>query len=199
MRIVYIHGANATATSFNYIREHITLPGTPLSYNSANGFANNVNEMIPVIQRLRGPIFFVAHSLGGVYALHLAQAILDRVAGAVTLSTPYGGSREADMVRMFLPNSQLMRDIGPNSQPMSKLVDMIVPAYWTNVVTTQGNNSFISSANDGVVTVDSMRSLGDRMRLIELDLNHYEVVLAPKVVNIIKSQINKIKSKLEIL
>ena len=190
MKIVYIHGATATATSFNYIIEHINESGTPLSYSSSDGFANNLTEMSAAIQRLRGPVFFVAHSLGGVYALHLSQQIPDRVAGAVTLSTPYGGSREADMVRMFLPNSQLMRDISPGSDPMSAMSNMTVPANWTNVVTTQGSNPFIAAANDGVVTVDSMRALGDRMRLIELDLNHYEVVLSPQVIKIIRDRID---------
>ncbi len=190
MKIVYIHGATATATSFNYIIEHINESGMPLSYNSSDGFANNLTEMSAAIQRLRGPVFFVAHSLGGVYALHLSQQIPDRVAGAVTLSTPYGGSREADMVRMFLPNSQLMRDISPGSDPMSAMSNMTVPANWTNVVTTQGSNPFIAVGNDGVVTVDSMRALGDRMRLIELDLNHYEVVLSPQVIKIIRDRID---------
>jgi pimeloyl-ACP methyl ester carboxylesterase len=191
MKIVYIHGANATATSFNYIREHINESGTPLSYSSSNGFANNLTEMSVAIQRLRGPVFFVAHSLGGVYALHLAQQISDQVAGAVTLSTPYGGSREADMVRMFLPNSQLMRDIAPGSEPMSAMANMTVPANWTNVVTTQGSNPFIAAANDGVVTVDSMKAMGNRMRLVDLDLNHYEVVLSPRVIKIIRDRIER--------
>ena len=192
MRIVYIHGANATTASFNYIREKITVSDTPLSYDSARGFANNLADMLPTVQRLRGPIFFVAHSLGGVYALHLAQSVRDQVAGAVTLSTPYGGSREADMVKMFLPSSQLMRDIGPSSEPMTAVAGMTVPDNWTNIVTTQGNNPFIPAANDGVVTEDSMRALSDRMRLIELDLNHYEVVLSPRVVKIIQRHVDRV-------
>ena len=190
MKIVYIHGATATATSFNYIREHISKSGMPLNYSSSNGFANNLTEMAAAIQRLRGPVFFVAHSLGGVYALHLAQQISNQVAGAVTLSTPYGGSREADMVRMFLPNSQLMRDISPGSDPMLAMANMTVPTNWTNVVTTQGSNPFIAAANDGVVTVDSMKALGNRMRLVELDLNHYEVVLSPRVIKVIRDRID---------
>jgi pimeloyl-ACP methyl ester carboxylesterase len=162
----------------------------PLNYSSSNGFANNLTEMAAAIQRLRGPVFFVAHSLGGVYALHLAQQISNQVAGAVTLSTPYGGSREADMVRMFLPNSQLMRDISPGSDPMLAMANMTVPTNWTNVVTTQGSNPFIAAANDGVVTVDSMKALGNRMRLVELDLNHYEVVLSPRVIKVIRDRID---------
>lgn len=191
MKIVYIHGANATSTSFNYIREHIDCPGITLNYSSSNPFQENLDEMIHTVSRSKGPVFFVAHSLGGVYALHIAQTIIDRTAGAVTLSTPYGGCREAELVRLFVPWSQLMRDIGPSSRPMSLLPKLNVPANWTNIVTTQGNNPFLSTANDGIVTVESMRALSNQMNLVELDLNHYEVVLSPKVLNIIQSKIKK--------
>lgn len=191
MKLVYIHGASATSASFNYIREHITDPYIPINYSSHNGFENNLLDMIHAIEKIKGPVFFIAHSLGGVYALHLAQHILDRVAGAVTLSTPYGGSREAELAKLFLPWNQLMKDIGPTGPAMRLLPDLTVPKNWTNVVTTQGASPFIASKNDGVVTFDSMTALGSKMSLVELDLNHYEVVLSPKTVNIIKSKIKK--------
>jgi len=191
MRIVYIHGANATSTSFNYIRTHIPEQSIVLNYSSVNGFVNNVEEMLLAVKKIQGPVFFVAHSLGGVYALQLSQFIQNKVAGAVTLSTPYGGSREADMVRMFLPNSQLLKDISPSGSIMSAVPNMRVPANWSNIITTQGSSPFINSANDGVVTSDSMKHLKYRMELIELDLDHYEVLQSLKVINIIKSRIIK--------
>jgi hypothetical protein len=43
--------------------------------------------------------------------------------------------------------------------------------------------------NDGVVTIDSMRKHPD-MELIDVELNHYEVVLSDQVVDIIKQRIN---------
>lgn len=191
MRIVYIHGANATSTSFNYIRTHIPEQSIVLNYNSVNSFVDNLEEMLRVVKKIRGPVFFVAHSLGGVYALHLSQLMLDKVAGAVTLSTPYGGSHEADMIRMFLPNSQLLRDISPTSSVMSAVSSMTVPPNWSNIITTQGSSPFIKPANDGVVTSDSMKHLKDQMKLVEIDLDHYEVLQSPKVINIIKSQLIK--------
>lgn len=191
MRIVYIHGANATSVSFNYIRTCIDQPAVVLDYDSADGFVNNISCMQNRMQNIRGPVFFVAHSLGGIYALHLAQAIANRVAGAVTMSTPYGGSHEADWARLFLPASQLLRDIGPASPAVAALATMTVPANWTNIVTMQGTSPCISSANDGVVTVSSMQALGEKMQLINLDSNHYEVVQSPAVVKIIQAQIKK--------
>jgi hypothetical protein len=47
--------------------------------------------------------------------------------------------------------------------------------------------------NDGVVTIASQKHHDD-MELIEIDYNHYEVVLSEKVINIIKDRIKKIQN-----
>lgn len=190
MNVVYIHGASASGDSFNYIRHHLNHPAeTVIEYNSTNGFKHNLNRMRETISQSSGSIFFVAHSLGGIYALHLAQDFFNRTAGAVTLSTPYGGCREAVLAQFFLPFNQLMRDISPGSEPMASVPKMRVPRNWTNVVTTGGRNPFITAPNDGVVTVESMKHLPDQMELVLSESTHYEVVLSPKTVNIITNRI----------
>ena len=50
MNIVYIHGASATSESFNYIREHIGGKEILINYDSHNGFKNNLNDMLEVLQ-----------------------------------------------------------------------------------------------------------------------------------------------------
>jgi hypothetical protein len=59
---------------------------------------------------------------------------------------------------------------------------------WTNVVTTIGSAPWIIEPNDGVVTLDSQRAHKD-MELIDVDYNHYEVVLAPAIVEIIRARL----------
>jgi hypothetical protein len=190
MNIVYIHGASASGDSFNYIRHHLNHPiETVIEYNSYNGFKSNLNRMRETISKSTDSIFFVAHSLGGIYALHLAQHFFNRVAGAVTLSTPYGGCREAVLAQFFLPFNQLMRDISPGSEPMSSVHKMSVPKNWTNIVTMSGSSPFIPSPNDGVVTIDSMKHLSDQMELVLSESTHYEVVLSPETVNTIVNRI----------
>jgi len=192
MKIVYIHGASATSESFNYLREYLKYDDTVLDYNSADGFLNNLETMKNAIKDLDS-IFLVAHSLGGIYALHLAHFFPNKIIGAVTISTPYGGSKAADYAKFFLPFSRLMRDIGPHSEPMV-LANMIsVKHPWTNIVTTRGTSPFIVEPNDGVVTLDSMRKHSRDMVLVDLELNHYEVVMSPKTVNIITDKINSLK------
>jgi pimeloyl-ACP methyl ester carboxylesterase len=183
--LVYIHGASATSESFNYIRTKIG-KGIDINYDSRNGFENNLADMLSTLQNAKD-IFFIAHSLGGIYSLHIANAIPKQVLGAVTLSTPYGGAEVADVAKYFLPFSRLMRDIGPNSWVMKQADKIKIQHPWTNVVTVKGQSPFIAEPNDGVVTIDSQRHHAD-MELVDVNYNHYEVLQAEPVVKLIKTQ-----------
>lgn len=191
MNIVYIHGASATAESFNYIREHLDCRDEiVLEYDSSRGFDNNLIEMQSALAGV-DDMYFVCHSLGGIYALHLTEHFGDRIRGATTISTPYGGAESADYAKYFLPFSRLLRDIGPNSLPIRRSRDIILTIPWTNIVTVRGNSPWMLQNNDGVVTVKSQRSRTD-MELVELDINHYEVVLCQDTVDIIKRNIERV-------
>ena len=190
MTLVYIHGASATSDSFNFIRSKLG-KGIDINYDSRNGFENNLAEMIEQLADVQD-MALVAHSLGGIYALHIANALPEQVVGAVTLSTPYGGAEVAEYAKYFLPFSRLMRDIGPNSWAFKQADKIKIQHPWTNVVTIKGQSPFMLTHNDGVVTVDSQRHHED-MELIEVDYNHYEFVLAEPVFKIIKERIKKFK------
>lgn len=190
MTLVYIHGANATSESFNYIRSKLG-KGIDIDYDSRNGFENNLADM-QVALKGYGNLVFIAHSLGGIYSLHLASAAPDQVLGAVTLSTPYGGAAVADYAQYFLPFSRLMRDIGPSSWAMKQASKIKIQHPWTNIVTVKGQSPFMLEHNDGVVTVASQKHHVD-MELVEVDYNHYEVVLSDEVVGLIKERVKKFK------
>jgi pimeloyl-ACP methyl ester carboxylesterase len=190
MQLVYIHGANATSESFNYIREHVG-QGLAIDYDSRNGFKRNLEAMKDSLADTDS-IFFIGHSLGGIYALHLANYFPQKVLAAVTLSTPYGGAEVADYAKYFLPFSRLMRDIGPSSWAMRQAGRIKIQHPWCNIVTTRGQSPFMLAANDGVVTISSQRWHED-MELITVAYNHYEVVLADSVIDIIKERIDRCK------
>jgi len=191
--IVYIHGASATSESFTHIKEHIRKninePDIMLDYKSSDGFDHNLEVMI---DKLKGceKLFFISHSLGGIYALYLANVYLKKTKGGVSLSTPYGGSQQADFARYFLPFNQLMKDVGTMSHPIKEAKYLKAPPNWTQVVTTVGASPWIQEPNDGVVTIKSMRSRDD-VEMVDLDLNHYEVVISDKTVEIILDRIKK--------
>jgi pimeloyl-ACP methyl ester carboxylesterase len=190
MQIVYIHGANATSESFNYIRSKLG-KGIDINYDSRNGFKNNLDDMLDLLQNVSN-IAFVAHSLGGIYALHIANTLPTQVLGAVTLSTPYGGAEVAEYAQYFLPFSRLMRDIGPSSWAMKQAQQIKIQHPWTNIVTVKGQSPFILKPNDGVVSIDSQKHHED-MELVLIDYNHYEVVLSDEAIKIIKERLKKIK------
>jgi pimeloyl-ACP methyl ester carboxylesterase len=190
MTLVYIHGASATSESFNYIRSKLG-DGIDINYDSRNGFENNLAEIIEHLKPIKD-IAFVAHSLGGIYSLHVANAIPNQVRGAVTLSTPYGGAEVAEYAKYFLPFSRLMRDIGPNSWAFKQADKIKIQHPWTNIVTVKGQSPFMLAHNDGVVTVASQKHHVD-MELVEVDYNHYEVVLSDQVVDLIRERVNKFK------
>lgn len=191
--IVYIHGASATGESFThirqYVREHFEEPDITLEYKSENGFENNLKKMYGKLDDAER-LFFVSHSLGGIYALHLANYYKETTKGGVSLSTPYGGSAEADFAKYFLPFNRLMKDIGTMSFPMRQARDLPAPTNWTQIVTTAGQSPWICDDNDGVVTLKSMRYRTD-FEQIEVNLNHYEVVISDKIVQIILDKIKK--------
>jgi pimeloyl-ACP methyl ester carboxylesterase len=192
MNIVYIHGASATGDSFNYIRQHLNHPDEiVIEYDSQNGFDRNLADMKNIISNTNN-VVFVCHSLGGIYALHLAAAFPDQVLGAVTISTPYGGAESADYAKYFLPFNRLLRDIGPNSDPIKTASRIQLQHPWLNIVTTRGDSPWIVQPNDGVVTINSMRNRSE-MQFEELYINHYEVVMSPKTVDIIKEFVYNIK------
>jgi len=190
MQLVYIHGANATSESFNHIRTRLGT-GLDLNYHSRDGFEHNLDVMRQSLTKVK-QCFFIAHSLGGIYALHLSHHLPTHVLGAVTLSTPYGGAEVADYAQYFLPFSRLMRDIGPSSLAMREAAKIKIQHPWTNIVTVQGRSPFLAVPNDGVVSIKSQRHHED-MELIDVDYNHYEVVLAEPVIEIIRERIKKIR------
>ncbi|MEP6587162.1 MAG: alpha/beta fold hydrolase [Polaromonas sp.] len=187
MNIVYIHGAGATPDSFNYLDAHLPHHDRIfLSYNSEDGFAPNLQAMLA---RLNGidDIFFIAHSLGGIYALHLADRLGDAVKGVVTLATPFGGCDAAPIIQLFKP-CQLYRDIGPHSPPIASGQRIEVTVPWLAVVTTAGRSHLINEPNDGVVTAKSMRQR-QGVTFVEVETGHHEILMRRQTVEIIQARL----------
>jgi hypothetical protein len=58
-------------------------------------------------------------------------------------------------------------------------------------VTTRGASPWIQEPNDGVVTIESQQYRQD-FELVELPLNHYEVVISNSVVDIVLKRIQRV-------
>lgn len=189
MKIVYIHGANATPESFNYLRTFVTgYDEIVLEYDCSQPYSSNLEDLAKQLKNQKD-LFFIGHSMGGLFSLQLANQYTSNTLGGVTLSTPYGGAEIADYAKYFLPFSQLLRDVGPRSATMRLIKDLKVLHPWTNIVTTRGSCPWILEPSDGVVTVKSM-SYREDIEVIKLHKNHYEVLISPDTVEIVKQKLN---------
>ena len=187
--LVFIHGNKSTKASFNFISSHLNDNSHRkiyLSYNSDNGFYNNLDGMKDSLQGIND-IFFITHSLGGIYALHLSEYFEGKVEGCVSIAAPFGGSDAATTLGLFFPD-QVFRDIGPYSSPIIKGASVRLNIPWTAIVTISGNSSMMKQANDGILTTDSMSSRKDVLYDYQ-SFNHSEILMSNQVITTIKHSI----------
>ena len=188
MLSIFIHGATASGASFNYLRSDLDGEHLVLEYDSEDGFFQNLDRLSEEIAATRSrQLFFVGHSLGGIYSLSLADRFPKQTRGGVTISTPYGGSEIAPFLKYFVPFNRLLKEIGPNSKPIQHVKNITPGVPWSNIVTVKGNSPWIATANDGVVTVDSQRH-HSAIDYIEMPSNHYEILMSPEVVRLVRDK-----------
>ena len=186
LNVVWIHGANQTGLSFQYLRSITKFKNELIvEYDTEKKFYDNLEVLSNEINQVDGPYFIVGHSLGGLYALHLTK-YLDIVA-AVSISTPFAGSWTADWARFFIPKYQLFKDVGRRSAPIKDSKDIEINFNWTQIISTKGSVPYHGGANDGVCTIKSMRSRKD-MELIEVPYSHFEVMCSDAVAEIISKR-----------
>ena len=189
VNVIWIHGANQTSLSFQYLRQQTKFEKEIfVNYSSMNKFCDNLDMIIEEVQG-RGPHFVIGHSLGGLYALHLTQYI--RVLGGVSISTPFAGSSTADWAKYIVPNYPLFRDIGRKADPIRAAQEIKLSVPWTQIVSTTGSVPYHNGPNDGVCTIESMTHRTD-MEHIEVPHTHYEVVCSDTVANIILERYRQI-------
>ena len=183
INVVWLHGANQTSLSFEYIRSKLNFPNEILiNYSSMNRFQDNIEMIVDQIQG-KGPHFVIGHSMGGLYALHLTYYV--RVVGGVSISTPFRGSSTADWAKYIVPSYPLFKDIGRKSDPIKRANEIKLDLPWTQIVSTQGSVPYHNGPNDGVVTLASMKHRTD-MKLIEVPHTHYEVLCSNHVAELVQ-------------
>jgi hypothetical protein len=135
--------------------------------------------------KLTEPCFIVGHSMGGLYAWHLANRNPDLVLGGMSIGTPWGGSIQAGFWKMFNVNVPWLQMLTRHEPWTAQTRLLETPVPWTNVVTTHGFDLFAVGKNDGVVTVESQRELGGEHKEITLDYGHNEVLQSTELASII--------------
>lgn len=183
MKIVYVHGANATPKSFTFIKsqlgKHEAYDFTYDANDPVEGTVKHLAEFIPRDSHI------ISHSLGGVLAVAASQRVPDKIKSIVTISAPFGGSEAASRALLFMPFNTFLHNISVHSKLIQAVSSSIVGVPLLKVITTAGNYVFETKMNDGVVTVDSQMSLWGGEELV-IHLNHFEVLMDQDVADSIK-------------
>lgn len=187
MKIVYIHGATASRRSFAFIDSCLQSDAIYLDYDREYKASYNLDSMRERLIDVQEKLYYVTHSLGGIYAVYLQNDFSNSI-GCVSLATPFNGSEIAAWSRMFVPGYSLFADITPGSLFISKSMEINIRIPWTQFVTTTGDVPWLVGHNDGVVTRQSMMCRDD-VNYIEIDRNHYEIVQSQRVVDYLKTHI----------
>ncbi len=185
MKILYIHGANASELSFEFIRQQLpTHTGLCANYSVDTPIAENIQN----IQKLcldnfgSDPFSIIAHSMGGLIALTLINNKKLNIEKLLTLATPFNGHRFAEFLKWVFPTYRLYDDISPSCDFIKEIQRMRFNIPIQSIVSLSGYNPVFRQPNDGVVTLESQLALRDT-EFFEIDLCHFEILLSKTVVN----------------
>jgi Uncharacterised protein family (UPF0227) len=182
--ILYIHGAFSTPGSFTRIKEKLPLhESIEIEYNVGDNIDVVIANSVKKLKANGERVSIVAHSLGGVLAAIIAQncSLVDKT---VTMSTPFGGSKAADMMKWFNPHP-MFETISSQSALLRKLYQSGAGCPTLSLVTTRGQNPMINEENDGVVSIKS-QTAWKAPDYISVPYNHFEVLMADETITIIK-------------
>jgi pimeloyl-ACP methyl ester carboxylesterase len=180
-QIWFIHGAASTPLSFNWLKEKLNPHvAVDVAYDNLVPLKDTINYIKTQIAKCDEPPLVIGHSLGGIIGAAIAQDV--PVAKLVTMGTPFGGSFAATVVKWFMP-TQLMRDIAHQSPVLTSLQHSPPKIPMMSIVSDSGL-MMLGERTDGVVTVKSQMVL-DGPKYMRVDFNHFEVLLAPPVAEMI--------------
>lgn len=195
----FIHGANATPLSFLRIQECLKSDDRFTDFEFVNVIYDCQDPLSSTIETITDslpsnqPVYLIGHSLGGVIAVAVSQRVKHfelnkNIKAVITMASPLGGCEGADYLQWIFPHYHLFKNISTKNRVISdiKAVGAVVPTL--NMITTSGNNPVYPEANDGVVTVNSQRSLNGAKK-IEAPFNHFEILISDTTVSLIKNAI----------
>lgn len=188
-RIVYIHGAFASSIGFIRIMEKLPnhIAYTP-EYTIEDALDHIIMNISNSISEVGEPVSIVSHSLGGVIAVAISQ-INPLVTNILTMGTPFGGCKAADMIKWF--NKHIMFDnISTTSPILRRIAKTPLTCPIKSIVTSKGGNPMFTEPNDGVVTVASQTMLLGP-EYVYMDVNHSEVLVTDLAIQIAKDFIFK--------
>jgi pimeloyl-ACP methyl ester carboxylesterase len=172
--IVYLHGLNCSSKIFSFL--HAQLPDhNPHFIDYVSNQPLEDSYRFIVNQLPSKPFMLVGHSLGGVLGYLIATRTRLPLKKLVTISSPFGGSSTASLLRWFYPQFKILKDIASTSKIMKEISITTPKVPFLSLVSVAGSLPFMGDRNDGVVTYESQTCVQATER-IELESNHFEAV-----------------------
>lgn len=188
--IWYIHGLNCSSQSFKRIIDK--LPKHTYKFIDYNNLLSLEEILYHAWNCLpqNKTVTLIGHSLGGIISVllaHESQFIesnkkIDKV---ITVSSPFGGSKHANILKWVYPEYKILKDISTKSGFIEKLMRVGVSVPTLSLVSVNGDLSTIREPNDGIVTIDSQMALNGPT-YIKINANHFEVLQNDDTINNIK-------------
>lgn len=177
----YIHGAGATKHSFVWLHQQLAYPPQFFEYPGDEPVIEVTQRLLKQLAVDGRPAMLIGHSLGGIIAAICAVA--PNVERIVTICTPFGGIRFAEVMSIFMSHP-LFNDLRSHGPLLSYVRDHPVIKPHLAIVGSRGLPSFFHEENDGVISVTSQTAmLGPRYEVV--NFNHFEVLLSDAVVDLI--------------
>ena len=184
--IAYIHGLNSSPLSFKYLSQQLPEHTAHLisykSHQSLGASLIEVLQQLPIDQKLT----LVGHSLGGVIAALIASEFPCLVDQLVAISSPFQGSRAASTLRWIPGSMRVFSDIMPHAPLIARCSSLQLDIPTLSIITTGGHLNTSPEPNDSVISLSSQRGLRFGQQ-IEVNANHFEVLMSDRAVHIIKN------------
>ncbi len=192
-KVVYIHGLNSSCKIFNHLMS--CMPDHEkilINYQSSAPIEESYNTIIKKIPKNQD-VSIIGHSLGGILATLISSRneSID-ISEIVTISTPFGGSDHARLLKWLYPSFKVFADITPRS-PIIKEIQLAnnFPKM-ISLISVGGSLNVMSGKNDGVVSVESQK-VSPAAKKIDIDSNHFEILQDEKTIKEVKKFVFKTK------
>lgn len=187
MKILGIHGAWSSSTSFNYLKLKTKVKDWHcVDYDHrVNAYEDILSMSIGV---MREPYVAIGHSLGGMVALHMSQDTLCK--GIITLASPLAGL-DLNLLQLYMGRENLISKIASSSRQVREIHHMRfdhVPVL--HLIANKGYNPFIYESNDGVLPlkVQTGWTCGE---VAEISANHHEILQSDATAAAVKGFISR--------
>jgi len=187
MKILAIHGAWSSNTSFNYIKSHTKSKNWHL-IDYDHGVDSWHDIVAKSIGQIREPFIAIGHSLGGLIALQQTNDVLCK--GIITLASPLAGL-ELNLAQLYLSRGTLLNKIVKDGSVMREIHNFAYNVPVMHLIAIKGYNPFIYEDSDGVLPIKTQTgwSCGE---ICEIAANHYEILQSDAAVNAIKGFIDRV-------